>query len=43
MKYKSPNDCADCEWLANETDGEWTQCDECAFEEQQEQKEKDAS
>jgi hypothetical protein len=30
------NDCADCEWLADETDGDITQCDECAIEEETE-------
>jgi hypothetical protein len=37
MTYKSKNDCADCEWLADETDGDITQCDECAIEEETEQ------
>lgn len=37
MTYKSKNDCADCEWLADETDGEITQCDECAIEEEKKQ------
>jgi len=36
MTYKSKNDCADCEWLAHETDGDITQCDECAIEEETE-------
>tara|TARA_R100001230_G_C5479098_1_gene30967 strand:+ start:96 stop:260 length:165 start_codon:yes stop_codon:yes gene_type:complete len=31
-KFKSPNDCADCEWLADETDGEITLCNECEDE-----------
>ena len=29
IDFKSPNDCADCEWLADETDGEITLCNEC--------------
>ncbi len=33
---QSKNDCADCEWLADETDGDITQCDECAIEEETE-------
>ena len=33
---QSKNDCADCEWLADETDGDITQCDECALEEETE-------
>lgn len=32
MTDKSKNDCADCEWLAHETEGAFTQCDECAIE-----------
>ena len=32
IDFKSPNDCADCEWLADQTDGEITLCNECAEE-----------
>ena len=31
MTYKSKNDCGDCEWLAHETEGDFTQGDECAL------------
>lgn len=33
-KYKTQGqeDCADCEWLAEETDGQTLICNECAIE-----------
>jgi|TARA_R100000455_G_C6186775_1_gene62506 hypothetical protein len=33
-KYKTQGqeDCADCEWLAEETDGQTLICNECALE-----------
>jgi len=34
QRYKTEGreDCADCEWLANETEGEFLICEECAWE-----------
>ena len=32
IDFKSPNDWADCEWLADQTDGEITLCNECEEE-----------
>ena len=29
-KTEGQEGCDDCQWLANETDGEWLICDECA-------------
>lgn len=38
---KGQPDCADCEWLAKETDGEILICDECAHDLREEEKNND--
>jgi len=31
-QYVSPHDCSECEYLAHESDGNFTTCNECAME-----------